>query len=296
MKTVAVQEFAGEPGVRVEGRVLKNALLLGTKSQNRNRLYRELVRKEAVAKFKGKSVFIDHTIEEDGKKYYRRPYTELLGTVKEAWNDEDGIRGDIFLAHHPVCESVIKNINDKLPIGGFSPELDVQFGDPEDGAEIVSNILRVKCIALTSCPATASLVESIVDETTTALDLDEDGAYHKRRALMASIESILMEIKDEEESSDKKKFLRIHQILGEHLGIFQEDCPVAETIQETVDERVGRLEKKIVELEAMIPVKVQETTVQETEGPEIKTALPPDFIVPDGKRLTDKELFAQIWL
>ncbi|MFA5037296.1 MAG: hypothetical protein WC479_08985 [Candidatus Izemoplasmatales bacterium] len=285
MLATAVQEFAGEPGVKVEGRILKNALLLGTKSLNRNRLYRDDVRKQAAPHFVGKSVFVDHTIEEDGKKYYRRPYTELLGTVKEAWNDEDGIRGDVYLAHHPVCESVIKNINDKLPIGGFSPEMDVMFGEPEDGAEIVSNILRVKCIALTSCPATASLVETIIDESTQKEELDEDGKYHKRRALMSEIESILMEIEDEEESSDQKKFLRIHQILGEHLGVFKEeegeDCE--ETVKEESKESTPVEETKVEE-------------VQEGEGPEIKVALPPDFITPTGQRLSSKELFQQIWM
>lgn len=285
MLATAVQEFAGEPGVKVEGRVLKNALLLGCKSLNRNRLYREDVRKLAAPQFVGKSVFVDHTVEEDGKKYYRRPYTELLGTVKEAWNDEDGIRGDVYLAHHPVCESVIKNINDKLPIGGFSPEMDVMFGEPEDGAEIVSNILRVKCIALTSCPATASLVESIIDESTQKSDLDEDKEYHKRRALMSEIESILMEIKDEEESSDKQKFLRIHQILGDHLGVFGEDC------EETVKEETPTV---VEEVKAVEETKVEE--VQEGEGPEVKTALPPDFIKPTGQRLSSKELFQQIWM
>jgi len=277
MSTISVMEFAGEPGVVVEGRILKNALILGCKSLNRNRVYPQAVRESACPQFVGRSVFVDHTVEEHGQKYYRRPYTELLGTVQHAWSAPDGIRADICLAHHPVSESVIKNINDKLPIGGFSPELDVIFGaNGEDGSEIVAEIVRVKCVALTSCPATTSLVESVVDEKTTEDDLAQDGEYHKRRALMAEIEAILLAAEDEEDNSREQKFLRIHQILGAHLGV--EDCPgdCKESVQETKEE-----------------VQVEETVIPELE---VKSPTPKEF-VPEAnlRRRSREEIFNACW-
>jgi hypothetical protein len=324
MKLEYMQEYAGSPSkVRVEGRVLKNVLLLGSKSQNRNRKYGPLVRTQTAPLFKGRSVFNGHTEWEKGQRYYRRPYTDVFGTVVDAWNDEDGIRGDVALAHHPISESVIKNINDGIPIGGMSPEMIGNCVPGEDGEEECTNISAVHCVALVPCPGTGMLTESeqkdieetVVDESTVLGDFVEDAEYHKRRQLMSSIEAILMEEIEEEEGTEeekaekaekaeKKKFLRIHQMLGEHLKVF---APIAESVLKSINDdnemgkqlgffgkETGKEITESVEGENTVDEVITES-VKTEDPPVIRTALPPDFVKPEGHRLSGEEIRQQIW-
>lgn len=270
----SVQEFAGTDKITVEGRILRNALLLGERSVNHRRFYSPDIRKAALAKFKNKTIFDGHTLEENGQKYYRRPYTEVLATVgDEVWDSPEGVRANIYLAHHPLCDRVIKNIISGLPIGGFSPEMDVEFdNNAEDGSEVVKEIHRVKCLALTPCAGTTSLIESVVDDQIDALEADT--AYHARRSLMAAVEALLL---DEEEDADGR-FLKIHHLIGEHMKVFKE------TVEET-------------EKETEKPQETPQETVQETEQetePVIKTAVPLDFITQRENTQTQTFL-EQIW-
>jgi hypothetical protein len=254
-------DLAGKP--RIEGRIAKDVLLLGKKSQNRNRIYGDDCRERAVPLFLKKSAFINHTEPEKGQKYYRRKYNELLGTVIDARNTEDGIRGDIALSHHADCDRFIKDMEEGLPVAGWSPEMNVEFDlEAPAGEEWVKNIVKVDCVALTSCPATATLIESVIEEEDSVQETVDDEKYAKRRQIMESIEAALLD--------DENPKIKITEILN---GFF----PVEETVVEPV-------------------VKEEVKPVQETTAPEIKCPVAPDFTpVKEGKRLTSRELFSQIW-
>lgn len=288
-KTVSIQEFAGPPevikGPYVKGRIVYNLLALGPKSINRNLAYPPTTRQKMAEKLKNRSVFFNHTKEELGEKYYRRAYNELMGTVIESEDTDYGVRFALALSNHKDCDRFLKDIEDGLPVGGFSPEFDGKIEDV-DGQETCTDISFVKCLALTSCPGTGHISETEVGPSSTPEDLDEDEGYHKRRAVMIEIEKILMAIKDEEENSDKQKYLKIKEILSSHLGQ-EEDC---EGVKETEEPKVEQAPE--------VKEEPKEEAISETEAPLVQSPLPGPVVLDTNieyKRLTPQEIFARCW-
>jgi hypothetical protein len=249
-----VKEYVANKDFTVEGNVIRNVPILGTISKN-GRIYPKSVRQSAIALFEGREIFKNHT--SDRENWTERNYDDLIARVINVHNEDDALRGDLVVSEgHLTGKRLLDDCRAGLSFGGVSGEFEICYDQQElrKGKYVVSNINKVRLLALVPMPATLALHESM--EEALAEQTAEQMAH---AALHAAIDAVLVG-----EGTNEEKLKELTLKFGQFLEII--DCPDCskEGIEEikALEERVAKLEQATVVTE-----KVQEPVVQSPPPP-----------------------------
>jgi hypothetical protein len=137
--------------VDTESGVLRNVKLLGEKSRN-NRKYTQRAMQDAVPKYEGKKIYIDHPPDSTGDRSMDR----WAGTVQNAHYESDGIYGDVKLRKKSgYFEGILEAAQEFPNDVGFSHVAEGESRMDKD-TEIVESIREVFSVDLVTDPATTS--------------------------------------------------------------------------------------------------------------------------------------------
>jgi len=263
-----VKEYSANNSFIIEGNVIKNVPILGTVSKN-GRIYTRAVRESAMAQFEGREIFKNHT--SNNENWTERDYDDLIARVINVHNDDDCLRGDLVVSEgHATGQRLLADARAGLSFGGISGEFEVQYEESElrKGKYVVSNIQKVRLLALVPMPATAALHEGIMEEAIAV----ENAENLKVAALHSAIDAAILG-----EGSADEKYLKIESEVKAYLGLaLAQDC--SDDCNEGIDE-IKALEQRIEKLEQSHVVK--ETVAPVQPEPVVQSPLPPQFPAQD---------------
>ena len=139
--------------------VIKGVKLIGFESKN-GRIYPAKVLKEAVHLYEGAKVNIDHPSTGPATE---RKYSDRFGIIRNVrFVESQGLFGDFhFNPHHSMTEQVLWDAENNPEALGFSHNAILRLGKPQNGKEVIEQIIQIRSMDLVADPATTtSLFES----------------------------------------------------------------------------------------------------------------------------------------
>lgn len=139
--------------------VIKGVKLIGFESKN-GRIYPPKVLKEAVHLYEGAKVNIDHPSTGPATE---RKYSDRFGIIRNVrFVESQGLFGDFhFNPHHSMSEQVLWDAENNPEALGFSHNAILRLGRPQNGKEVIEQIIQIRSMDLVADPATTtSLFES----------------------------------------------------------------------------------------------------------------------------------------
>jgi len=210
MLTEFVNSHGVQLGVNRESGVIAGVKLLGTESKN-GRTYPKQVIAEAVAKYDGANVFVNHP--PVGKENGPRDYRDRLGVIRNpvVGNGSDGLFGDFhFNPKHALAEQVTWDAEHAPENVGFSHVIQGKTVC-RNGATVVEEITRVVSVDLVTSPATTrSMFEGDVADA-----IASDEREEKLRLVNHTANNLIWDAMNDDDLTLAAKKSRVITILND---------------------------------------------------------------------------------